>query len=56
MVQDRLRANREIGRGAGSVFPQEGIGKLRYVMDIAGSSVLSGSAVSGDRLPALAAV
>ncbi len=29
MAQDRLRANREIGRRAGSVCPQEGIDKLR---------------------------
>ncbi len=30
--------------------PQEGIDKLRYAVDIAGNSVLSGAAVSGDRL------
>ncbi len=35
MTQDRLRANSRIGR--------EGIGKLGYVVDIAGNSVLSSS-------------
>ena len=43
MAQDRLRANREIGRGAGSVCPPGRIDKVRYVVDIAGNSVLSSS-------------
>ncbi len=42
--------------GLAVFVPQEGIDKLRYVVDIAANSVLSGAAVSGDRLPALAAV
>ncbi len=49
MDQDRLP-------GLAVFVPQEGIDKLRYLVDFAGNSVLSGAAVSEDRLPELAAV
>ncbi len=42
MAQDMLRANREIGR-QGWQCPQEGTDKLRYMVDVAGNSVLSSS-------------
>ena len=56
MAQDWLRANSERPPGLAVFVSQEGIDKLRYVVDIAANSVLSGSVASGDRLPALAAV
>ncbi len=43
MAQDRLRANSERPPGLAVFVPQEGIDKLRYVVDIAANSVLSSS-------------